>query len=214
MSRVGDLIILNLLCLVLSLPLVTIGPSLTALFYVELKMVRNEESYIVRSFFKSFKENFKQAFIINLIMLAGGGLLWVDFSIMRSFEGGWVRVLYIMLMVILFLYLMVFTYIYPVLSKFYNTIRNTFLNSFLMAIRHLPFTLLMILVSVLPFVAFFFGPATIQTYIIPVAILVGVSGVAFINAHFLVRIFDQYIPKEEEEEKEDAEDPADPPAEN
>ena len=51
MSRVADLIILNLLCIVCCIPVVTIAPSIAAMFYVTLKMVRNEESYIVRGFF-------------------------------------------------------------------------------------------------------------------------------------------------------------------
>ena len=69
MGRVADLIILNLVCLVCCIPIITIGASLTALYYVTLKMVRNEESYIIKSFFKSFRENFKQSTIINVIML-------------------------------------------------------------------------------------------------------------------------------------------------
>ena len=70
MGRVADLIMLNVVFLICCLPIVTIGASLTALHYVTLKMARNEESYIIRSFFKSFKQNFKQATVINLIMLA------------------------------------------------------------------------------------------------------------------------------------------------
>lgn len=55
MGRVADLIMLNVVFLICCLPIVTIGASLTALHYVTLKMARNEESYIIRSFFKSFK---------------------------------------------------------------------------------------------------------------------------------------------------------------
>lgn len=69
LGRLADLMILNLVTLLCCLPVVTIGASLTAMHYVLLKMVRNEESYIVRSFFKSFKENFKQATVIWLIIL-------------------------------------------------------------------------------------------------------------------------------------------------
>ena len=68
MGRVADLIMLNVVFLICCLPIVTIGASLTALHYVTLKMARNEESYIIRSFFKSFKQNFKQATVINLII--------------------------------------------------------------------------------------------------------------------------------------------------
>ena len=57
MGRIADLCILNIICLVCCIPIVTAGASITAMYYVTLKMVRNEEAYIVRSFFKSFKDN-------------------------------------------------------------------------------------------------------------------------------------------------------------
>ena len=69
MGRVADLLLLNFLCILCCIPVVTAGASITALYYVTLKMARDEESYIARSFFRSFKQNFKQATIINIIML-------------------------------------------------------------------------------------------------------------------------------------------------
>ena len=88
MGHVADLMILNIVFLICCLPVVTIGASLTALHYVTLKMARNEESYIVRSFFKSFKQNFRQATIINLIMLAVGAVLYVDLNIVTNMTKG------------------------------------------------------------------------------------------------------------------------------
>lgn len=199
MGRVADLVILNLLCVVCCLPVVTAGASVTAMFYVTLKMARNEESYILRSFFKSFKENFKQAAIINIIMLLAAIMLYFDLSISRNIEGTLGTVMVFVFMVILLLYLMLFIYIYPVLAKFYNSIRNTFTNAFLMSIRHLPYTLLMIVISVLPLAVFFIPSAQIQSTAIMLLILLGFSTVAYINSRFLVKIFDNYIPKEEDE---------------
>ena len=129
MGHVADLMILNIVFLICCLPVVTIGASLTALHYVTLKMARNEESYIVRSFFKSFKQNFRQATIINLIMLAVGAVLYVDLNIVTNMTGSMSKVLYILLIAFAFLYLIVFLYIYPVLAKFYNSIKNTFRNA-------------------------------------------------------------------------------------
>lgn len=200
MSRVADLVILNLLCVVCCIPIVTAGASITAMFYVTLKMVRNEESYIVKSFFKSFKENFKQATIINLIMLVAAVMLYIDLSISRNIQGTLGSVLVFVFMVILFLYIMLFTYIYPVLAKFYNTIKNTFTNAFLMSIRHLPYTFLMIVISLLPLAVFFIPSVQIQSTLIMLLVLLGFSTVAYINSRFLVKIFDNYIPKEEDEE--------------
>ena len=67
MGKVADLVILNLLALICSIPIVTIGASWTAMYYVTIKIVRKEEGYIIRDFFRSFKENFKQATIIWLL---------------------------------------------------------------------------------------------------------------------------------------------------
>ena len=78
MGRVADLIMLNVVFLICCLPIVTIGASLTALHYVTLKMTRNEESYIIRSFFKSFKQNFKQSTLIWILMAAVAVFLYME----------------------------------------------------------------------------------------------------------------------------------------
>jgi len=193
MSRVADLIILNLLCIVCCIPVVTIGPSIAAMFYVTLKMVRNEESYIVRGFFKSFKQNLKQGIVINLIMLVAALLLYFDISICRSTPGTIGKVLMVLFMMILVVYLMIFLYLYPVLAKFYNTIKHTFRNAFLMSIRHLPYTVLMALITAAPVAIFFIPTAQVQSIVLLLFILMGFSLEAFINGHFLVKIFDNYI---------------------
>ena len=68
MGKLVDVFILTLLWAVCCIPIITIGPASTAVYYVTLKLVRDEESYTVRSFFKSFKENFKQGSVIGIIM--------------------------------------------------------------------------------------------------------------------------------------------------
>ena len=84
MGRVADLILLNILCILCCIPIITAGASITSLYYVTLKMARDEESYIIRSFFHAFKQNFKQATIINIIMLLTAGVLFVDLRIARA----------------------------------------------------------------------------------------------------------------------------------
>lgn len=51
LSRLCDLMILNILCLICCIPIVTIGASITALYSVTLKMVKGEDSYIAKGFF-------------------------------------------------------------------------------------------------------------------------------------------------------------------
>lgn len=207
MGKVADLIILNLICVLCCLPIVTIGPSLTALHYVTMKMVRNEESYIVKNFFKSFKENFKQATIINLIMLVVGVMLFLDINIVKRMSGKLYSGLFVVFIAFLLLYMLVFLYIYPVLAKFYNTIKHTFINAFLMSIRHLPYTFVMLVITLLPIGIFFIPSLQLHSTCLMLLLIMGPAVIAYLNGHFLVRIFDNYIPKEEDAQDEPLNDP-------
>ena len=101
---------------------------------------------------------------------------------------------------------MLFTYIYPVLAKFYNSIKNTFRNAILMSVRHLPYTVLMILVSICPVLVFYIQSARAQSMLLLLLIMVGFALVAYINSFFFVKIFDRYIIQEPEEKSENAEE--------
>jgi len=70
LGKIADLMIVNVLTIICSIPIFTIGPALTAAHYVCLKIVRKEEGYVIKNYFKAFKENFKQATVIWLILLA------------------------------------------------------------------------------------------------------------------------------------------------
>ena len=61
LSRIVDLLLLNFLFIITSIPIFTIGASLCALYSVNLKMTRKEESYVIKDFFRSFRQNFRQA---------------------------------------------------------------------------------------------------------------------------------------------------------
>ena len=69
LNKMADLMWLNILTLICCIPIITAGAAFTSMHYVALKIVRNEESYITRSFFKSFKTNFRQATLIWLMIL-------------------------------------------------------------------------------------------------------------------------------------------------
>ncbi len=203
MSRLADIMILNAVCLICCLPVVTIGPSLTALYYMTLKMMRNEESYLLRGFFSSFRTNLKQGIVINLILLALGLFLGLDFYAVNHLMTGMMsRFFFYFLSLVLLIYLMEFLYVYPVLARFYNTIRATMKNALLMAIRHLPYTLAMLFVSALPLIGFLVTEGRAPMFILLFFFLMGPAGLAFINSWFFVRIFDNYMPKEEETDGE------------
>lgn len=202
MGRIADLCMLNILCIVCCIPVITAGASLTALYYVTMKMVRNEESYIFRSFFKSFKQNFKQATVINLIMLAAAALLYLDTRITKAMADPMGKILTMIFALFTMIYLIILLYLYPVLAKFYNSIKNTFKNALLMGIRHLPYTFLMLVICASPLLILFIPSFQIQMFLILLVILFGPALAAYCNSHFFVRIFDKYIPEKAEASEE------------
>ena len=196
MGKIADFCMLNLLCIICCIPIVTAGASLTALYYVTMKMVRNEEAYIFRSFFRSFKQNFKQATVINIIMLAAAALLYIDTNIAGKMGQPAGKILGMIFAAFTLLYVMILLYVYPLLAKFYNSVKNTFKNAILMAIRHLPYTILMLLICACPILILFIPSFQIQMSLIMLVILFGPAVIAYGNSHFFVKIFDKYIPKE------------------
>lgn len=196
MGKIADLCMLNLLCIICCIPIVTAGASLTALYYVTMKMVRNEEAYIFRIFFRSFKQNFKQATVINIIMLAAAALLYIDTNIAGKMGQPAGKILGMIFAAFTLLYVMILLYVYPLLAKFYNSVKNTFKNAILMAIRHLPYTILMLLICACPILILFIPSFQIQMSLIMLVILFGPAVIAYGNSHFFVRIFDKYIPEE------------------
>ena len=87
-GKLGDLILLNILWIVCSIPVFTIGASTTAVYYVTLKLVRDEGDSTIRSFFHSFKGNFRQATAIWMILLAAGIVLGLSLiHILRNVQG-------------------------------------------------------------------------------------------------------------------------------
>lgn len=198
MGRVADLILLNIIFLLSCIPIVTIGASITAMYYVTLKMARNEDSYIFRSFVKSFKQNFKQSTIIWLILLAVGALLFVDFNIMeQAGSEGVFKAVYLGLYLLLLLFGMVFAYIFPLLSRFDNTVKNTFLNALKMAIAHFPYTVLILTITYVPmFLTLNYG--VVLVYGAFVWIAAGFAVTSFLNAKIFTKIFARYIPETEE----------------
>ena len=114
---------LNILWLVCSLPIVTIGASTTALFYVTLKMAEDRDDGLTRMFFKAFRENFKPATKLWLILLAVGSFLAADGFVLRRMwsENIFWTLLTAVLIGAAVLYGIVLLYAFPLLARFENT---------------------------------------------------------------------------------------------
>ena len=190
-GKFWDVLIVNVLWVVCSIPVVTIGASTTAMYYVTLRLVRDDDGYTFRSFFKSFKENFKQATIIWLIFLAVGALLAFDlYYFVRLVSPSTFRTVMITAFLSMaFIWTAMFTYVFPLQARFYNPVKRTIFNSFFMSVRHVFSTIGMVAADG----AILFLSVTF----IPQLTIFGVALIAFFNSFFFNNIFKKYMPKEE-----------------
>ncbi len=150
---------LNLLWALCSIPIVTVGASTTALYYVMLKLARGEEGNVTTMFFRSFKENFKQATVLWLILFAFGLFLGADGYVLahlRKSTAGPLPVVFTLLLAVVIaaavLYTIVLIYVFPLVASVKNTNLAMLKNSFLVGTRYLFVT---ILVFAIHFVIFF-----------------------------------------------------------
>ncbi len=156
---------LNILWFICSIPIFTIGASTTALFYSCQKIVRDEEGHITQTFFRAFKENFKQGTIIGLIMLVLGALLGADGYILihKVFTNTFWTMLTAIFIVATIAYLVILMYIFQLNARFENTVKAMFLNSLIVGMRFLLCTVLMFMIyaAMAILVIFIFTPAVI-----------------------------------------------------
>lgn len=201
-GRIADFVLLNLLWIACSLPVITIGASTTALYTVMLKIVKNEEGYIVKGFFKAFKENFRQSTVIWLVFFVLGVVLIVDFSALRLMSAGVAGIMQILLLLMSALLIGGAVYAFGLQARFVNTVKNTLKNAVILVFAKLPYTILIVIISVGPVIATFQSG---QTLVIGFTLwmFVGVALVAWLNSFILRRVFR----KLEEPLTEEADDP-------
>ncbi len=199
LNKLADLIILNLLTIVCCIPVFTIGASITALHYVCLKMVRDEETYVVKGFFKSFKQNFKQATIIWLIELVIFGVLVMDFYLMGHAQIEFPAWLPAALLAVDALIFLLGIHIFPLLARFENSVSRTIRNSVMVGILTLPKTILMVVICIVPVVLVYF----FEQIIAPLLLLLGISGPAFICALLYNKTFKKFEPQQEDKDPDE-----------
>lgn len=193
LNRVGDLLILNMLMIVCCIPVITVGAAFTAMHYVLIKIVRDEEGYLVRGFFKSFVRNFKQATLTWLLMLLVIGVYAGDVFIFSYSNVTFPRALVIAVIAVGVIVLMVMTYIFPLLARFDNTIKHTIKNAALLAFANLPKTLLMAFIYALPLIMVYFS-----AYTFIFIIMFGISLPAYGAAWVYSGIFKKFEPEPEQ----------------
>lgn len=147
LSRVCDFMLLNIMWIICSIPIITIGASTTAMYTVMLKLVKNEEGYIVKGFLGAFKENFKKSTIMWLILLVVGIIIGIDIRFSAVMQSTMRTIFQSIFLVLGVVWLCMVIYVFPLTARYENTIKNTFKNAVLLSVAKLPYTVLMLIIT-------------------------------------------------------------------
>lgn len=183
LSKLLDVIRLNFLWIIFSVPLVTIGASTVAALSVALKMADDEEGYIGRSFLKAFRENWKQGTALWLITAVALYAIYLDFQFFEALEGNPMIFLLVGILSIVVV-VSALLYAYPLAARYENSLFRTIQNSIDITRRYVGRTLFLVFVLFLEFVLFQFN-GTMLFF----AILLGPGFMIYTVAAFSKRTF-------------------------
>ena len=188
MHKVGmvlaDIFLLSFLWIIFSIPLITIGASTTAVYYVCTKKTAGSDTYVLKGFLKSFKENFFISTLTFIILAAGGFVLWINYHELAQVELG---ILHFPVRIALFSAILqlvfVFMYVFPIISRFDTTVFGALKSALQLSNAHLFLTIS----NLILFAAIFIITVWIQF------LFIFIPGIfVYFSASLFVRIFRKY----------------------
>lgn len=184
-----DLIKINFLWILFSLPVVTMGGATIAAFDVTMQMAGEEEGRVGRDFVASFRRNFKCGIPYGLLLIFCCYVVWLDFSLFNQIEGN-PMILLVMGMVSAFIFLLSFLFAFPLQARYENTFLKTLKNSADICTKFFLRAMSLVIVLFVEIVLIYWNETTlfIGLLIGPACIIYTISGYA--------RYFFQLIEKE------------------
>lgn len=192
-----NLMMLNVMWFICSIPIVTIGASSAALNYTCIKLRRNEGDSIVKMFFHSFAMNVRQGMVLGTGMLAILIILFAGLiQVLGSVNAGHsISVIFAVILVFLiFVWIVVYTYLFMVLSRFDNSMFRTIVNSIYFIAQDFFRTLKVLGIECFGIVIIPMFLLRYMPYLFPVMIFIGVPLLTYITAGiFNDEVFANYI---------------------
>lgn len=189
-GRITDLVLLNIVFLLTCLPVFTIGAAVTAMYTICFRLMREEYSGIIRPYFQAFKANFKQGTVLwGIFLLVSVPAVYYLTQLLGI--TGIFRYTAIVFFLILALSLMTAGYAFPWISQFENSTIQTLKNALILSISHLPKSLCILVINLLPAIVFFInGELFLQVSFLWVALYFAAA--AYMNTGLLWHVFKPY----------------------
>ena len=208
LAKLSDVVFCNIMFCLCSLPLITAGAALSALYDCTMHIVEDtEKPQIFRQFWASFKKNLKQGTILWMIFLGGVLVLTAYALAVNSLGGSLSRSYRVVLFLLVFLFLAGFEYVFPIQGNMELSVREVLKTAWLLSAVALPYTLLMLIIAgAAVYISFFTGPDTLYAAVFLWAVIV-FGLVAYLQSFLLRLAFRRLKRLRGEAEPEEAPDP-------
>lgn len=185
--KFADLLLVNAMTILLSIPVVTMGAALSAMHDQVLKIWRDEQTGIMKGYWNAFRSNLKQGTQLLLIYLAVGGILGADIYLIASDTINWGTYFNLFVIAVGIIYLFSFIWVFILQSRYTFGIQDMIKYSLVMGFQNIPATVAMIILFLAPFALFLVsGDAA------PYVFLMGFSLPAFLQAMLYSRILNRF----------------------
>ncbi|MDO5402745.1 MAG: YesL family protein [Eubacteriales bacterium] len=201
LNRIVDVVVLNMVFLLTCIPVITIGASLTSMYGVTLKWVNHEEPYVVRTYFKIWKESFVQSTICWMLEALVFMVIVMDVRVSAFVTGGFQLLLFVVTGLLGIIWLMSVMFVFPVIAKFQLPVKNILINSVCMPLSNLMSAITVIGISILPVIIAVSSSRIFYLWVYLI-IMGWFAAIAYGASFFINRIFKMFIDSEEIEKKE------------
>lgn len=201
-GKLVDCAWLSVLWVMCCIPVLTAGAATTALHYTIHKCIRGGRGYTTRTYFSAFKDNFKPATLSWLAVLLVWFVLAADIMITHQVleSGSQAGLFFYFFLIMMGLAIGWAGYVFPYIARFENTVKDTLKNGLIMEMRHLPWSLLLLVIL---------AAGCFLAWFIPALIVLVPATVSLMFDLILERIFRKYMSPEDlqrELEKDKRED--------
>lgn len=197
MSKVADCMILSVLWIVFSLPIITAGAATSALYYCVIKVIREDQSTAITSFWCSFKSCWKQGTLVSFAVFALNILVTIigSAAYAQAQNGETLSAVYFVYLILFLFGIAWLHYIFSYIARFQAPLATVLKNSLVICLVNLPSSFSMVLMFVIMVILLIWTfPASVMALLLVPAVY------TMISSFLLEKIYRKYLPQPEEQE--------------
>ena len=185
--KFADLLLINAMTMIFSIPIITAGAAFSAMHAMVLKVYRDEQSAVIREYWRAFRLNLKQGTKLLLIYLGVGAVLGGDIYLIATDKLNWGQYFNLLVLAVTAIYLISLVWIFVLQSRYTFDMKDMIKYSLVLGFRNIPASIAMVVLAAAP-VAFFLT----MTKAIPFVFLMGLSMPAFLQSILYSKIMDRF----------------------